>query len=186
MPKGASPQFRLVDVPHEQQLNLPVRFASKRGSDRIKARIYHDHRLRPPVAAVLLALSDFVDVRSKAWPKQALLAQMIHAPRETVGRWLAEAEALGVLEKDRHRPQGRCEYTFREAWVRWFRCDGGSLLDVTEDHFSTEPVQGTEDLYEEELLDHAKGGGRVAPPGVPEIAWECDGRCSGTCSRCRS
>ena len=58
------------------------------------------------VAFALVALSEFVDVRRKAWPKQDLLAAMLHTKRQRIGEWLNEAEALGVLVEG-PQPTGR-------------------------------------------------------------------------------
>ena len=122
----AESQLRIADVPPGGvQLRIPhLRFDAKRGCDRIRRRVYADPRIRPLVGYALVALSEFVDVRRKAWPKQDLLASMLHTRRQRVGEWLAEAADLGVLEVDRNRPGGRCCYTFAESWVRWFVDDG--------------------------------------------------------------
>ena len=128
-----SPALRLADVPTGGiQLRIPhLRFDAPRGCDRIRRRIYADPRIRPSVAFALVALSEFADVRFKAWPKQDLLAAMLHTKRQRIGEWLSEAEALGVLVKDRNRPGGRCCYTFAETWLQWFRDDG---TDVAQKH----------------------------------------------------
>ena len=121
-------------------------------------------RIRPLVAFVLMALSEFTDVRRKAWPKQELIAKMVHTNIPRVSRLLSEAADLGVLAKDRNRPGGRCCYTFAESWVRWFsdgeqtcRSDksepesprltvaGATSLDLPERQVSTEPVQVNQD-----------------------------------------
>ena len=103
--------LRLVDVPHGGvQLNLPhLRFDAWRGCDKIRRRVYGDPRLRPEVMAVLIALSEFVNrTTAKAYPTQSTLAKMIHVHRTRASRWLSEAESLGVLAKDRNRPNGVC------------------------------------------------------------------------------
>ena len=150
--KPPSTAPRLLPGTGPKQPKFPVSFTGKRGCDRIRARLYADQRLKGLVLAVLLALSEFVDVRRKAWPKQTTLAKMVHATRENVGRALATAaEEYGVLTKDRNRRGGGCQYTFLESWIRWFlipkdetfRSDDTSLLEVTIRHFSGEPVQGT-------------------------------------------
>ena len=153
-PDGIAP--RLLPGTGPKQPKLPVSFTAKRGCDRIRARLYADQRLKGLVLAVLLALSEFVDVRRKAWPKQTTLAEMVHATRENVGRALATAaQEYGVVAKDRNRRGGGCQYTFLDSWIRWFlipgeasenetfRSDVSSLLEVTIRHFSGEPVQGT-------------------------------------------
>lgn len=155
-PDGTAPQ--LLPGTGPKQLDLPISFTAKRGSDRIRARLFADHRLKGLVLPVLLALSEFVDVRRKAWPKQTTLAKMVHATRENVGRALERAaEEYGVLAKDRHRRGAGCQYTFLESWIAWFRTPGEvageaakqpfrsddtSHLEVTYRHFSGEPVQG--------------------------------------------
>ena len=156
-PAATRGNLALVDVPHGGiQLRLPhLRFDAARGCDRIRRRVYADSRIRPLVAAALLALSEFVDGRRKAWPKQELIAKMLHTRREVIGRALTEAAQLDVLEKDRSRPGGRCTYTFRESWVQWFHdddqkqpsvtsgSDSQSHPEVTLSHFSTEPYKRT-------------------------------------------
>jgi len=155
-PDGTAPQ--LLPGTGPKQLDLPISFTAKRGCDRIRARLFADHRLKGLVLPVLLALAEFVDVRRKAWPKQTTLAKMVHATRENVGRALERAaEEYGVLAKDRHRRGAGCQYTFLESWIAWFRIPGeasnktdrppfrsdvSSLLEVTYRHFSGEPVQG--------------------------------------------
>ena len=135
------------------QLELPISFDSKRGCDRIRARLYADQRLKGLVLNALLALSEFVDIRRKAWPKQTTIAKMVHATRENVGRALERGAGYGVVAKDRHRRGAGCQYTFLESWIAWFRTPGegpkppfrsdvSSHLEVTIRHFSGEPVQG--------------------------------------------
>ena len=145
-PEGIGP--RLLPGTGPKQKKLPISFGARRGCDRIRARLYADQRLKGLVLTVLLALSEFVDVRRKAWPKQSTLAEMVHATRENVGRALATAaEEFGVVAKDRSRRGGGCQYTFLDNWICWFddtfRSDDTSLLEVTIRHFSGEPVQGT-------------------------------------------
>ena len=149
--------LQLVPGTGPKQLDLPISFMATRGCDRIRARLYADQRLKGLVLTVLLALSEFVDVRRKAWPKQTTLAKMIHAPRENVGRALSTAAEYAILAKDRHRRGAGCQYTFLESWIAWFRTPGESSkgtpqppfrsdatshLEVTLRHISGEPVQG--------------------------------------------
>ena len=53
--------LRLIDIPHNRQLALPIHFSAHRGSDRIRARLYHDSRLTSAQLLVALALSEFAD-----------------------------------------------------------------------------------------------------------------------------
>lgn len=153
----ATTALQLLPGTGPRQLDLPVSFDSKRGCDRIRARLYADQRLKGLVLTVLLALSEFVDVRRKAWPRQTTLAKLVHASRENVGRALSTAAEYAVLAKDRHRRGAGCQYTFLESWIAWFRTPGEnsqgaprppfrsddtSHLEVTIRHFSGEPVQG--------------------------------------------
>ena len=145
--------LRLVDVPPGGvQLRLPhLRFDAKRGCDRIRRRVYADPRIRPMVAVVLMALSEFVDVRRKSWPKQDLVAQMVHTDRRRVSLLSDEAEKLGVLVKDRARVGGRCCYTFAESWVQWFRDEAAgdarvaskAIPELPLKQLSTEPSNRT-------------------------------------------
>jgi hypothetical protein len=96
--KPPSTAPRLLPGTGPKQPKFPVSFTGKRGCDRIRARLYADQRLKGLVLAVLLALSEFVDVRRKAWPKQTTLAKMVHATRENVGR------ALGVCAAEKIGP----------------------------------------------------------------------------------
>ena len=150
-PDGTAPQ--LLPGTGPKQLDLPISFTAKRGCDRIRARLFADHRLKGLVLPVLLALSEFADVRQKAWPKQTTLAKMVHASRQRVSMALSDAaEKYAVLEKDRHRRGASCQYTFLESWIAWFRTPGEASgarfrchetrhLDVTNGDISGEPVQ---------------------------------------------
>lgn len=161
---GTTTALRLLPGTGPRQLDLPISFDSKRGCDRIRARLYADQRLKGLVLTVLLALSEFVDVRRKAWPRQTTLAKLVHASRENVGRALAAAAEYAVLAKDRHRRGAGCQYTFLESWIVWFRTPGEipestpqppfrsddtSHLEVTIRHISGEPVQGN--LYSDSI-----------------------------------
>ena len=157
--------LRLLPGTGPRQIDLPISFDSKRGCDRIRARLYADQRLKGLVLTVLLALSEFVDVRRKAWPRQTTLAKLVHASRQRVSMALSDAaEKHAVLEKDRHRRGAGCQYTFLESWIAWFRTPGeGSNetpqqpfrchetrhLDVTKGDISGEPVQGN--LYSDPI-----------------------------------
>ena len=163
-PKPGTTALRLLPGTGPRQIDLPISFDSKRGCDRIRARLYADQRLKGLVLTVLLALSEFVDVRRKAWPRQTTLAKLVHASRENVGRALSAAAEYAVLTKDRHRRGAGCQYTFLESWIAWFRTPGEgsngtppasfrsddtSHLEVTIRHFSGEPVQGN--LYSDPI-----------------------------------
>jgi len=157
--------LRLLPGTGPRQLDLPISFDSKRGCDRIRARLYADQRLKGLVLTVLLALSEFVDVRQKAWPRQTTLAKLAHASRQRVSMALSDAaEKYAVLEKDRHRRGAGCQYTFLESWIAWFRTPGEASngtprppfrchetrhLDVTNGDISGEPVQ--ENLYSDPI-----------------------------------
>lgn len=152
-PRSDATAPQLLPGTGPKQLDLPISFTAKRGCDRIRARLFADHRLKGLALPVLLALSEFVDIRRKAWPKQTTLAKMVHATRENVSRALERAAGYGVVAKDRHRRGAGCQYTFLESWIAWFRSPGegpkppfrsdvSSHLEVTYRHFSGEPVQG--------------------------------------------
>ena len=113
--------LRLIDIPHNRQLALPIHFSAHRGSDRIRARLYHDSRLTSAQLLVALALSEFADRRGKAWPKQALLAKMTRLRRQRVNVELKAIENLGILT--RYRTRSACVYVFSEAWLMWFHDD---------------------------------------------------------------
>lgn len=156
-PRPDAAALQLLPGTGPKQLDLPISFTATRGCDRIRARLWADHRLRGLVLEVCLALSEFVDVRRKAWPKQTTLAKMVHASRQRVSMALSAAAKHAVLVKDRHRRGANCQYTFLESWIAWFRTPGeGSKktpqapfrchetrhLDVTKGDISGEPVQG--------------------------------------------
>ena len=134
-----------------EQPGLPIKFDSKRGSDQVRARLYHDPRLSGLELAVALALSEFVRLPSYvAYPKQALLARMVHATRPKVSGALARLESKEVLVIDR-RPR-HCRYVFLDAWRGLFqvvrrpadtesRCSQKEHHDVPERNIASEPVQ---------------------------------------------
>jgi len=156
-PRPNAAALQLLPGTGPKQLDLPISFAATRGCDRIRARLWADHRLKGLVLDVCLALSEFVDVRRKAWPKQTTLAKMVHASRQRVSMALSAAAKHAVLVKDRHRRGAGCQYTFLESWIAWFRTPGEASkeparppfrchetrhLDVTKGDISGEPVQG--------------------------------------------
>ncbi|MCY3763043.1 MAG: hypothetical protein OXH50_17495 [Gemmatimonadetes bacterium] len=156
-PRPDAAALQLLPGTGPKQLDLPISFTATRGCDRIRARLWADHRLKGLVLDVCLALSEFADVRRKAWPKQTTLAKMVHASRQRVSMALSAAAKHAVLVKDRHRRGASCQYTFLESWIAWFRTPGeGSKelpqtpfrchetrhLDVTKGDISGEPVQG--------------------------------------------
>lgn len=155
-PRPDAAALRLLPGTGPKQLDLPISFTATRGCDRIRARLWADHRLKGLVLDVCLALSEFVDVRRKAWPKQTTLAKMVHASRQRVSMALSAAAKHAVLVKDRHRRGAGCQYTFLESWIAWFRTPGEASkkpsqppfrchetrhLDVTKGDISGEPVQ---------------------------------------------
>ena len=130
-----------------EQPGLPIKFDSKRGCDQIRARLYHDSRVVGLELEVALALSEFTSSPVyAAYPKQKLLARMVHATRPKVSGALSRLEAKGVLEIDRCRTH--CRYIFLARWLGHFhalpggqykqsRCSFREHLDVPERNISS-------------------------------------------------
>ena len=127
--RGASDGPKLAHV--TEQPGLPIKFDSKRGSDRIRARIYHDIRLCGAAFQVAMVLSEFVNLATfSAHPKQNLIARCAHVSRDGVIQALKVLVALGVLEIDRHRTF--CRYVFLASWRGQFvALPGGSRCRET-------------------------------------------------------
>ena len=144
----ANPQIRsgptLAHV--TEQPGLPIKFDSKRGCDQIRARLYHDHRVTGLELSVALAVSEFVNTATfAAFPKQALIARMVHATRPKVSGALTRLESKGVMAIDRGRTY--CRYVFLAAWRGLFvalpggsRCSRKEHQDVPERNISNTKV----------------------------------------------
>ena len=152
LPENLNPQQQ-VTVPSgpklkhvTEQPDLPIKFDSKRGCDQIRARLYHDHRLIGLELPVALAVSEFVNLATfAAYPKQKLLARMVHATQPRVSNALQRLETKRVIEIDRKRSY--CRYVFLAEWRGRFRVvpkvvatdsryAGKAYLDMPEKHIS--------------------------------------------------
>ena len=102
------------------QPKLPIRFDANRGCDQIRARLYHDARIKGGVFQVLMVLSEFVNTKAyAAHPKQATIARFAHVHKTHVSRITREAAELKIIEIDRKRTY--CRYVFRQEWLGRFR-----------------------------------------------------------------
>ncbi len=140
---------------------LPLKLDAKRGSDRIRARIYCDSRIPSGLPfAVAIALSEFVSgPKNMAHPKQEKLAGMVHASRARVSNALGLLVRLHVLTTERKRTFK--EYVFLESWVSApvleSRCAETAHQDVPKQHITGEPVQGNRTGSDE--IDEVRTGG---------------------------
>ena len=143
-----------------EQPGLPVKFDSKRGCDQIRARLYHDPRITGLELAVALALSEFVRLPAcVAYPKQKLLARMVHTKQPKISGALSRLETKGVIEIDRGRTH--CRYVFLETWRGHFQIveekTKGVYLDIPSGNISKAkvphitPTQSTFSLGEGQL-----------------------------------
>ena len=126
-----------------EQPGLPVKFDSKRGCDQIRARLYHDPRITGLELAVALALSEFVRLPAcVAYPKQKLLARMVHTKQPKISGALSRLETKGVIEIDRGRTH--CRYVFLETWRGHFQIveekTKGVYLDIPSGNISKAKV----------------------------------------------
>lgn len=167
-PRDEPPAPTLAHI--NEQPGLPIKFDAKRGSDQLRARIYHDPRLTGLKLSVALALSEFVNPSTyTAHPKQARLAGMVHASRPRVSEALRGLATDGVIEIDRRRTY--CRYIFRGEWRGRFkvvarpaapesRCYEKEHHDVTKRNITGEPY----------VLNRRTGGGRPAAAEPPSGA----------------
>ena len=177
----ANPQIRSgLTLAHvTEQPGLPIKFDSKRGSDQIRARLYHDPRLVGLELTVALALSEFVRLPAcVAYPKQKLLVRMVHATRARVSNALQRLETKGVLTIDRGR--SHCRYVFLGTWRGRFqtvpRCAGKAHLDVPEKHIPVEP-------YVQEPVRSTKAAAAVLPL-LPDDTQQQQQRIDGMIASC--
>ena len=162
--RGASDGPKLAHV--TEQPGLPIKFDSKRGCDQIRARLYHDHRLTGLELSVALALSEFVNLATfAAFPKQQLLARMVHATRPKVSGALTRLESKGVMAIDRCRTY--CRYVFLASWRGQFvalpggsRCSRKEHQDVPERNITGEPINKN--------LVPSTAAAAVLPTSVPQ------------------
>ena len=100
------------------QVRLPIRANGKRGSDRIRFRIWQDPRLSGLVQTVLLIISEFVNQAHAARLKGETIAKCAHMSTERCLKAANAAASLGVMEIDRLSHHRR--YVFLDSWLRWF------------------------------------------------------------------
>ncbi len=133
--------------PAPMQVRLPIRADGKRGSDRIRFRIWQDPRLSGLVQTVVLVISEFVDQAHAARLKGQTIAECAHMSVERCLKAANVAASLGVMAIDRRSHHRR--YVFLDSWLRWFgnpaerpeRHDVSSSHDTTIRRVTGEPVQ---------------------------------------------
>ena len=109
----AAPPF-----PAPVQVRLPLRADGKRGSDRIRFRVWQDPRLSGLVQTVVLVISEFVNQAHAARLKGQTIAECAHMSVERCLKAANTAASLGVLAIDRRSHHRR--YVFLDSWLRWF------------------------------------------------------------------
>ena len=128
--RGRNPTFspprvtvlRLQDArtfwPAPVQVSMPIRADGRRGSDRIRFRVWQDPRLTGLVQTVLVVISEFVNQSHAARLKGRTIADCAHMSVERCLKATNTAADLGVLAIDRRSHHRR--YVFLDSWLRWF------------------------------------------------------------------
>ena len=141
------------DFPAPVQVRLPIRANGKRGSERIRFRIWQDPRLTGLVQTVALVISEFVDQAHAARLKGQTIADCAHKSIERCLKAANEAAELGVFAIDRRSHHRR--YVFLDSWLRWYGGPTETTPNASRDT-TKRPVTGHERHDETSCHDTTK------------------------------
>ena len=120
-----------VKFPDPIQGNIPIKPDAKRGSDRIRARLYRDPRLDAYHLVVAFVISEHASGAALAANlKIKTINRFAHMSDRQCRRVISSLVDLGVIAVERRRTYRR--FVFLDRWLRWFA--GAPQPDQQTDH----------------------------------------------------